>query len=76
MSPAKARKAREIAIRGDPLGPGFDRERGKIGVRDEISLRTRDHTELPEDVPVAFARSEDNCVDVGPKRIGERAANR
>lgn len=71
MAPAKAREAAEIAIGGDPLAAGLDRQRREIGIRHQVALGAGAQTEALEDLPVTRAGRDDHGGRLGTERGGE-----
>ena len=62
MTPAQALEAGVVAIRGDPLATGFDRQGSEVGVGDQWAARPALATQTGKDVPVTDARADDDAV--------------
>lgn len=52
MTPAQALEAGEVAIGGDPLATGLDREGSEVGIGHERAARPTFPAEAREDSPV------------------------
>lgn len=72
VAPPKAGEAREVAIGGDQLAAGLDRERGEERVGDEVPTGAAVAAGSNEQIPVALTRRESDGVGSGPKHVGER----
>ena len=72
MPEAQAREAAVVAVRGDPLAAGLDRECGEVGIGDEVAAAAGLGAEAGEDLPVPGSRREQGCVRLRSKRLAER----
>ena len=56
MLPPQPIETGKVAVGRDPLASRLDRERGELGVRDEVALGTGVSAEPREDGPVTVTR--------------------
>ena len=72
MPDAEPSEAAVVAVGGNPLAAGFDRQRGEVGVGNLIAARPGVGAQSREDPPVPRPGREQRCVRLGAKDLAER----
>lgn len=72
MPPPQPRKPPEVAIGGDPLAAGFDRECCEVGVRHEVARGAAGPQDVDKDVPVSGAGRNYNAIFAASQAFHER----
>src|SRR5439155_3582145 len=71
MPPVQTWEAREITVRGDPVGSAFNRQGRQVRIRDEIASGLGLTAQAGEDAPVTPSRRHTHHAGLIQEKLGE-----
>ena len=71
IPPAQTRKAAVVPVARHPLASRLDRQRGQIGVGNQVALDPGIPTQADENVPVPLSGRDVDTVRMTPQRLGK-----